>query len=59
MKQLLTKSGSVCGVTYEKKGKDFTEEGAAVRGYVGVEEENARRVDGWFLGKRGEKKDKT
>lgn len=32
VKQLLTKSGTVCGVTYEKKGKDFTEEGLKGRG---------------------------
>ena len=30
VKQLLTKAGAVCGVTYEKKGKDFTEEGPVI-----------------------------
>ena len=30
VKQLLTKAGTVCGVTYEKKGKDFTEEGPVI-----------------------------
>ena len=30
VKQLLTKAGAVCGVIYEKKGKDFTEEGPVI-----------------------------
>ncbi|CAJ1386937.1 unnamed protein product [Effrenium voratum] len=30
VKQLLTKSGTVCGVLYEKKGKDLTEEGPVI-----------------------------
>eukprot|EP00438_Fugacium_kawagutii_P031208 Skav220803 [mRNA] locus=scaffold150:417785:422163:+ [translate_table: standard] len=30
VKQLVTKSGAVCGVVYEKKGKDFTEEGPVI-----------------------------
>ena len=30
VKQLLTRAGAVCGVTYEKKGKDFTEEGPVI-----------------------------
>jgi len=30
VKQLLTKAGGVCGVIYEKKGKDFTEEGPVI-----------------------------
>ena len=30
VKQLLTKAGAVCGVTYERKGKDFTEEGPVI-----------------------------
>jgi len=30
VKQLLTKNGAVYGLTYEKKGKDFTEEGPVI-----------------------------
>lgn len=30
VKQLVTKAGAVCGVIYEKKGKDFTEEGPVI-----------------------------
>ena len=30
VKTLLTKSGAVCGVTYEKRGKEFTEEGPVI-----------------------------